>query len=337
MTAEEGVRSSAARRGSPLAGMRVLDLSQQLPGPYATLLLVSLGASITKIEPPSGDAARHLDPPMFDTVNRGKEPRTLDLKLAGDRKTLHSLIAEHDVLIEGFRPGVAHKLGFDYATAAALNPALVYCSISGFGQHGPMARHPSHDLTLQAMAGALPDGVEVDRIGVPWVDLGTATTAAFAITAHWHQGQGAYLDLAMVDTALAWAAVKPGAVNVPEATYGSFATADDEWMTIALLEDSMWRRLCGALGWQDLIGDPGFSTYRARRGRVPQIRARLAEAFATRTCAELVALGDEFDLPLMPTRPAAGSPARKQIEARWNPRAADFLCVPLPPTQRSQP
>ena len=290
--------SARNKTESPLAGMRVVDLSQQLPGPYASLLLASLGAAVTKIEPPGGDAARHLDPEMFANVNAGKTSRTLDLKNLAAREQLYELIAEADVFIEGFRPGVTARLGCDYATVQKIKATVVYCSISGFGQQGPFATKPTHDLSLQAMVGALPDNAVIDRIGVPWVDLATGTSAAFAITALWHQGVGGYLDMSMLDSAVAWSRVKPAAVHDIEPTYGTFTTSDDKKVVLALLEDSMWERLCAALQWNDWMRHPDYASYLDRRRRAGEIRSRLLPALRALSQSDVLALAAEFDVPL---------------------------------------
>ncbi|WIX83762.1 CoA transferase [Amycolatopsis carbonis] len=310
-----------------LHGMTVLDLSQQLPGPYATFLLASLGADVLKVEPPAGDPARRFDPPMFERVNAGKRSVFLDLKSPADRERLLELAAGCAVFVEGFRPGVTARLGCDEKAVREVRPDVVYCSISGMGQTGPLAGHPTHDLSLQAMAGILGDAGKSDRIGVPWVDLGTATTAALAITAAWHAGGGTFLDLAMLDVATAWSSVKPLAVTEPEATYGVVG-AKDGAVALALLEDHMWLRLCTALGWPD---DPALATYADRRGHATEIRARLESAFARYTVAELIALAHEHDLPLGPTD-ATGDPdtvAQLQARGRDNSPAARHTPLPL--------
>ncbi|HVW44328.1 MAG TPA: CoA transferase [Amycolatopsis sp.] len=315
---------------APLHGMRVLDLSQQLPGPYATLLLAALGAEVTKIEPPAGDAARHLDPEMFENANAGKTSVVLDMKTDEDRSRLHDLVRGHDVFVEGFRPGVAARLGCDAETLHAIHPRLVYCSISGAGQTGPLARHPTHDISLQAMAGVLAAGGDVTRIGVPWVDLATGSSAALAITAAWHAGAGCHLDMSMLDAALAWARVKPSALEPgPEPTYGTLRTADGGRVVIALLEDAMWVRLCVALGWSDWATEPGLAAYGDRRRRGAEIRERLERDVARLTVAEVVALAEKHDLPLGPADATADPVAREQIELRF-PAEGGRSCVPLP-------
>jgi CoA:oxalate CoA-transferase len=323
---------------APLHGMRVLDLSQQLPGPYATFLLAALGARVTKVEPPSGDAARHLDPEMFERVNAGKTSVVLDLKSDGGRARLLELVDGHDVFVEGFRPGVTARLGCDAATLHARRPRLVYCSISGAGQTGPLAGHPTHDISLQAMAGVLAGGADVTRIGVPWVDLATGTSAALAITAAWHAGEGVHLDLSMLDAAVGWAAAKPAALEPgPEPTYGTVRTADGGCVVIALLEDAMWRRLCTALGWTDWLDEDRLARYPDRRVHGAEVRRRLERDIGGRTVAEVVALAEEHDLPLGPADATADPPAREQIALRPGLPLPAALLGPLGPAPALPP
>lgn len=315
---------------APLDGMRVLDLSQQLPGPYATFLLAALGAEVTKVEPLAGDAARHLDPEMFAHVNAGKASIVLDLKTDADRRALRDMVGEHDVFVEGFRPGVTARLGCDAATLHAVRPELVYCSISGAGQEGPLAGHPAHDISLQAMAGVLAADADVTRIGVPWVDLAVGTSAALAITAAWHAGEGCYLDMSMLDAAVAWAGVKPAALAPgPEPTYGTLRTADGDRVVIALLEDPMWVRLCAALGWSDWGSAPHLARYGDRRRHGAEIRARLERDVGARTLDELVALAEEHDLPIGPADATTDPTARAQIALRF-PSGGRRRHLPLP-------
>ena len=309
----------------PLAQMRVLDLSQQLPGPYATELLASLGAKVTKIEPPSGDAGRHLDAAMFDNVNAGKESITLNLKTESGKQALHDLVPSYDVFVEGFRPGVTSRLGCDYTTLKKIRPDLVYCSISGFGQTGPLSTRPSHDISLQSMAGALPENSVLDRIGVPWVDLATGTSAALAITALWHKGEGGYLDISMLDSALAWSRVKPEAINSLEPTYGTVKTKDGMFIVIAILEDAMWDRLCVGLHWDDWTSKEDFRHYENRRKHAKEIRLRLDETVAQLTANQLIELAIENDLPIeMINSEDANSKSQIQLRSGGHP------CIPLP-------
>ena len=222
----------------------------------------------------------------------------MDLKTLGDRKRLYDFVSAADVFIEGFRPGVTLRLGCDYPMLKSLRPNLIYVSISGFGQEGPLASHPAHDLNLQAIAGALHPSVEISRIGIPWVDLATGTTAALAIVAAFHRGQGAYLDLSLLETALAWSSVKPNAVNEEEPTYGTLISADGYKMVIALLEDAMWARLCSALNWEDWRTDSSLSSYLARRSRAREISERLKATVAQLDYATIARLVEQYDLPI---------------------------------------
>ncbi|MBX7080105.1 MAG: CoA transferase [Nannocystaceae bacterium] len=196
---------------APLAGLRVLDFTQNLPGPYATLVLASLGAEVIKIEPPGGDTAR-MTPRLFEIVNAGKRSIVLDLKRDDVGETLRALVRSSDVVVEGFRPGVMARLGCDAIAARRDNPRLVYCSISGYGQDGPYRSYPGHDLNFQALTGLCE--LSRDRhehpfgAALPIADLSSAMTASTAILAallaRARDGQGRVLDVAMVDTLLSW-------------------------------------------------------------------------------------------------------------------------------------
>jgi len=302
---------------SGLEGMRVVDISQQLPGPYTSALLADLGAQVTKVEPPAGDPSRRLDPEMYALVNAGKSVVVIDLKTAGGVDELHRLVTGADVFIEGFRPGVAARLGASWEVLSAVNPALVHCSISACGQAGPYATVPMHDLNLQAMADIDPGG---RGIGVPWVDLGTATSCALAIVAAWHRaagtGTGRHLDAAMLDTAALWGRVKASAADRVEPTYGIFATADRRRVAVAILEDHIWPRLCDALGWADWRDGPDLARYDDRVHRGAEVRDRLADSCAARTEAELLGLAVRHDLPVTTMGAAPGTDAHEQMVTR---------------------
>ena len=304
------------RADGPLEGMTVVDISQQLPGPYCSLLLAGLGAEVVKVEPTQGDAARRIDPAMFEQVNRGKTSLRLDLKTVQGQGELHRLVGGSDVFIEGFRPGVATRLGCDYEQLTAVSPHLVYCSISGFGQSGPWASRPTHDLSLQAVVGALPPGAVVETVGVPWVDLGVATTAAFLIASHWRGGRSVYLDLAMLDVAAAWTRIKPGAVSDPQPTYGTFRSADGAWFALALLEDDMWHRLCRALGMEEWSLQGGFDDPSNRYAHHALVRQRIQAEIGRRGRAEIVDLAAAFDLPIDEVAEAASSSQNEQLAWR---------------------
>ncbi|HET9068398.1 MAG TPA: CoA transferase, partial [Amaricoccus sp.] len=198
---------------APLAGIRVLDLSRVLAGPYCTALLADLGAEIIKLEPPAGDDYRHIGPfrdgesALFTLNNRGKRSLVLDLKDAADLALAREIAARVDVVVENFRPGVAARLGLGPETLRALNPRLVYCSISGFGQEGPFRDLPAYDLVVQAMSGLMAatgeEGGAPLKAGESVADLVAGLFASWSILAALVQrgatGEGATLDIAMYD------------------------------------------------------------------------------------------------------------------------------------------
>jgi crotonobetainyl-CoA:carnitine CoA-transferase CaiB-like acyl-CoA transferase len=207
---------SKARNDSapPLAGVRILDFTQNLPGPYATMLLASLGAEVIKVEPPKGDTARSVGR-FFELVNGGKKSLVVDLKDPSARIRLAGLMASVDVVIEGFRPGVMDDFGFGHAAVRAEHPRIVYCSISGYGQSGPYRDRPSHDINLQALTGACDlgrDDEDKPRGGaLPVADLSSSMTSALAIVAALHArertGEGRFIDVALSDTVHSWSHV----------------------------------------------------------------------------------------------------------------------------------
>lgn len=320
-----------------LERMLVVDLTQQLPGPYATALLGRLGARVIKVEPPTGDPARRLDPAMFARVNAGKQSVVLDLKSRQGRDGLHRIVAAAGVCVEGFRPGVAARLGADWNTLSGLNPSLVHCSISGFGQHGPYASTPAHDLNFQALAGTVTGADRAHAVGVPWVDLGAGTGAALAVVAAWHAaratGQGRFLDLTMLDVALAWGRIKPHPPGQREPTYGVFRTADERDVVIAILEDHFWGRLCAALGWTDWAHDQTLASYPDRVSRAATIGDRLADAIRSRALPEVLTLARRYDLPITVRDPADDEAARQQLVLRGDGPFGPPLPVPevVPP------
>jgi crotonobetainyl-CoA:carnitine CoA-transferase CaiB-like acyl-CoA transferase len=292
-----------------------------LPGPFATLLLRALGARVIKVEPPSGDPAREIDPPMFARVNAGKEIVCLNLKAAGDRARLHALVAEADVFFEGFRPGVTARLAADWETLSELNPRLVYCSLSGFGAAGPMVELPGHDLNYLALAAGVPDGLSAGDalIRVPWVDLAAGTNAALlivsALIARASTGRGRHLELAMLDAAAVWSAAKQPREGA-EGAYGVFATADDRRVAVSVLEGAMWRRLCRAFEWEDWLMDVEMGDHEARRARADEIRQRLTAAIAGRDYEELLVLAVEHDCAISPVNDIDDVASDPQIAAR---------------------
>ncbi len=272
-----------ARASGPLAGIRVLDLTRLLPGPVCTLYLADLGADVVKVEDTgAGDYARSLGnrpgtvSTFFRAVNRNKRSIALDLKDRRGRDAFLALARDADAVVESFRPGVVSALGVDYAAIAAINPRIVYVSISGYGQTGPRAQHAGHDINYLGYAGVL-DQIGA-RGGPPALSnlqiadlLGGAAPAAIALLAALvgaqRTGRGRLIDVAMADASLAhsifalhaleqWGRVLPRGEDlltggVP--CYGVYPTQDGRWLAVGALEDKFWKALCAALERPDLV------------------------------------------------------------------------------------
>lgn len=264
-----------------LSGITVVDLTQFLPGPMMTVMMADHGAEVIKIEPAAGDPARAMEPReagrsvWFANLNRGKKSVVLDLKSEDGKQSLRDLCAKADVFVEGFRPGVMQRLGFDYEAVKAIKPDIVYCSISAFGQEGELAHHPAHDMAVQAMAGFLavndgPDGTPVVP-GAPSADMAAGLTALsavlMALVGRDRTGEGAYIDCAMFDSLLPWCAHTAGSaiaggpspVSREQRSLGGagfyqvYKTKDDKHVVLGGREIKFARNLLTALGREDLI------------------------------------------------------------------------------------
>lgn len=292
----------------PLDGVRVLDLGIWRPVPYATQLLAEMGADVLKVEPPGGDPMR-VFPQLFDVLNAGKRSIVVDLKQPGGSDEVLRLAAEADAVLEGFRPGVADRLGVGYDAVRAVNPAVVYCSISGYGATGPLAQVPGHDLNYQALAGVLtPRGGEPVPATIPVGDLGAGMTAAMATVAGCFRarlsGEGERIDVGIADVLATWTGAvgalvprgSPTAMNgVPG--YGVYPTADGGTVALGVLaEDDFWASLCRALGMRELEGI-GFVE---RLQRKEELDAPVAKALAELTEADALALLEANDVPASP-------------------------------------
>ncbi len=312
----------------PLAGLKVLDLSRLLPGPYATLVLADLGAQVDKVEEPgTGDYTRHAPPMKGDTsalflgLNRNKRSIAIDLKSAAGLETLKSLVAHYDVLIESFRPGVMARLGCDYDALKALNPRLIYCSISGYGQTGPDRLKAGHDLNYLARNGALGYGGAPDTApampGVQAADIGGGSLFALvgiltALHERHRTGEGRFVDVSMTDGAMAFlhmhlaarlvlggegAALQRGreALNGGYPCYGLYRTRDDRWLAVGALEPKFFAGVCNAVGRPELLDDAYDFGEPGRR-----VRRELETIFATKTRDEWVQLFAPLDLCVEP-------------------------------------
>ena len=272
----------SANAVQPLIGMRVVDFSRLLPGPWCANLLGGLGAEVVKVEAPEGDPSRH-NPPFnsegsvyFDGVNCNKHSIALDPRTEAGRNHAASLIAGADVVIESFRTGVADKLGVGYERAKALNPRVVYCSISGFGRCGSLTAVPGHDLIIQALSGILGvDGREGETLRVPAFQAGDYAAAAFAaisilaaLVGDPKARQTRYLDISMLDSLLAMGGInftaalsrRGGGSGMPQLQawgrnprYSIYRTKDGRSVAVCLLEKHLWRNFCLRIGRADLI------------------------------------------------------------------------------------
>lgn len=300
-----------------LAGVRVLDLTNVLSGPYATYQMAMLGAEVIKVEnPDGGDLARKLgaSPALnarmlgtsFLAQNAGKKSVTIDLKNPEGKALFRDLLASADVLVENNRPGVMDRLGFGYAAAKAISPSIVYCSISGFGQEGPLRANPAYDQIVQGLSGVM--SVTGDshsaplRVGYPLCDTLGGVAAAFAVASALFRrertGQGCYIDLSMLDatiSAMGWAVsnyliagveAKPiGNQNMTAAPSGAFRCADGQ-INIAANKQEQYERLCTLLGRPDLIDDARFAERDARKAHRDELNALLDIELEKRSALE---------------------------------------------------
>ena len=240
-----------------LDGMRVLDLSAYRPMPHATQILADLGAEVLKVEPPGGDPMRAY-PEIFASVARGKRSVILDLRSDEGRARVHELVGRADVVCESWRPGVADRLGVGYDAVAALRPAVIYCSLSGFGQDGPLCDVPGHDINFQAIAGALAPrgGADPQVPRLPVADLEGGTMCALLISAAWarrlRDGVGERIDVAMADVVAWWVGPVTGTAHADVGMrtfgspgYGVFRARDGEWIALGVLgEPHLWESIC---------------------------------------------------------------------------------------------
>ena len=301
---------------SPLDGLRVISMAEQYPGPYCTLLLADMGADVILVERPgAGDPSRGPAgmSDFFAALNRNKRSVALNLKTEEGCEAVRRLVAKADVFLEGFRPGTMDRLGLGYEALRGLNPRLVYCSLSGFGQSGPYRLRPAHDVSFQGMAGLLANLIDrgsfADRPGVAIGDLSSGMFAAIGILAALYArertGRGQYVDVAMADGLVSWmtAALTP-VVNGNRsfdfsggAGYGVYKTADGKYLTLSVaLEPHFWRNLWRTVGRPD-VAEISFID---RLKRNDELEGILREVFLTKTRDEWVELLAEGDVPSGP-------------------------------------
>ncbi len=295
----------------PLSGVTVLSLAEQLPGPFATLLMADLGANVVLIERPgSGDPSRSI-PAFFAAISRNKRSMALDLKNPADKACFLALVEQADVVFEGYSPGVAARLGIAYEDLKAVNPGLVYASISGFGQTGPYRDRASHDVSYQGVAGLLSDQAKVPGAApeLPLADIAGAMFAALAVVSALHgrqrTGQGTYVDVSLTESLAAWMTPLLGPLMnsgqklsiTQNPAYGAFACADGRVLTVSIVhEDYFWRALCGVLDLPELAG----IQHAERMAQLLPLRERVAARIAT---AGLEHWATRFDAARVPWSP----------------------------------
>ncbi|MEV5575628.1 CoA transferase [Spirillospora sp. NPDC052269] len=305
-----------------LDGLRVLDLTAWRPGPYASQLLAQFGADVIKVEPPGGEPMRAFRS-HFDLLNQHKRSMVLDLKTEAGRTRCLELAAGAEVFVEGFRPGVAERLGVGHTDVRKTNPALVYCSLSGYGAEGPLADVPGHDLNYRAYAGALPpDATSPAADELPIADMAAATMAAFAIAAavlHARTtGIGERIDLGMADVLANWVATVPEVANRthqagPVAGYGVYRTADDRQITLGVVsEDRLWTAVCRALDLPGLAHLP----FAERLGRVGDLDEAVAGAIRELNADEALRRLSAEGAPVAPALGRAEMMAHPHFAAR---------------------
>ena len=339
----------------PLAGIRVLDLTRVLAGPWATQLLADFGADVIKIEEPrAGDDTRQWGPPWlrdqagvptresayYLSTNRGKRSVTLDLAHPQGAQAARALALGSDVLIENFRVGGLAKFGLGYPELAALQPQLIYCAISGFGQDGPQAARPGYDAMIQGMGGLMSvtgiadgePGAGPVKVGVAAADLMAGMYAVTAILGALYErtrsGRGQYIDLALLDTQLAWLANQSlnfliggtapgrhGSAHPNIAPYQAFATADGHLM-LAVGNDRQFVNFCRAAGLEALAMDARFTDNAARVAHRAELTARIQAALATHTTAAWLARLQQAQVPCGPINDIAQAFAEAQVRHR---------------------
>ncbi|MBN1380295.1 MAG: CoA transferase [Deltaproteobacteria bacterium] len=298
----------------PLEDIRVIDSANQYPGPYCTMLLGDLGAEIIKVERPGlGDPARIL-PWFFGSINRNKKSLTLDLKKKESGDILRRLVEKSDVLTEGFRPGVAGKIGLDWEALQKINPRLIYCSISGYGQEGPYRNMPGHDLNYMAMSGMLGCFRDMEgnlvKPGIAIGDLSSGMFAAIgimaALAAREKTNRGQFVDVSMFDGLVSWMSTILGKhfAKAPfyvfdDPGYGIFRASDGKSFTLGIAHENwFWERLCDVTGLKEFRGLDATE----RRVRWDELTAELRQVFACKPRKEWILALLEADVPVAPVK-----------------------------------
>jgi crotonobetainyl-CoA:carnitine CoA-transferase CaiB-like acyl-CoA transferase len=327
-----------------LRGIRVLDLSRILSGPFASMILADLGADVIKVESvQAGDDTRHWGPPFqgedaayFHAVNRNKRSLAMDLKSSGGREIALRLADSADVVLENFRPGAADRLGLGYADLSARNPRVVYGSISGYGHTGPLRDRPGYDAIAQAMSGIMSVTGQADappaRFGVAAADLGAGMWVTIgilaALSAREHSGRGQHIDVSLLDGEVSWLTYvaqgyfasgatpeRYGSAHPNIVPYQGFPTGDGDIM-IAVGNDRLWRRFTEVVGLEDLTDLPQFATNPARVAHRDELLPLIERALKARSAQEWTELLTEAGVPVGPIHTVPQALEHPQVLAR---------------------
>ena len=317
-----------SERKLPLQGIRVIDFSQILAGPFCTMLLADMGADVVKVEKPNGgDDTRRYGPPFIEgesaaflTLNRNKRSIVLDLKSEQGLGVVRRMLADADVMLHNFRPGVVERMGLGYADVSALNPAIVYCAVSGFGATGPYSQRAGFDLVAQGMSGLMsingfPDAPPA-KVGVPMADLNTGMFCAYGIlTAYINRlatGKGQHVDASLLESGMAYTLYESatyfatgevagplGSAHRMIAPYQAFATQDG-YINIGAANQNNWERMCRAVGRDDLLDDARFASNPERMVNIQSLTPIMEETFRTQTTAHWVEILERAGVPCGP-------------------------------------
>jgi len=341
---------------APLSGLKVIELARILAGPWAGQTLADLGAEVIKVESPEGDDTRQWGPPFverdgdrsaayFHSCNRGKRSVTVDFRTAEGQETVRRLIADADIVIENFKVGGLTKYGLDYAALSAINPRLIYCSVTGFGQTGPYAHRAGYDYIIQGMSGLMsitgePDG-QPQKVGVAVTDIFTGVYSVVGILAALHQravtGKGQQIDMALLDVATAISAnqglnylttgkapSRMGNAHPNLVPYQVFEASDGH-LIIATGNDGQYRKLCVLLGLADLADDPRFLSNADRIANRAVLTDLLTAKTSQRTKIDLLATCEAAGVPAGPINDMAEVFADPQVVARGMQVTVDGL------------
>ena len=312
----------------PLQGIKVIDFSQILAGPFCTMLLADMGADVVKIEKPNGgDDTRRYGPPFIEgesaaflTLNRNKRSIVLDLKSEQGISIVRRMLEDADVMIHNFRPGVVDRMGLAYEDVSALNPAIVYCTVSGFGTTGPYSSRAGFDLVAQGMSGLMsingfPEAPPA-KVGVPMADLNTGMFCAYGIlTAYINRlatGQGQHVDASLIESGIAYTLYESatyfatgevagplGSAHRMIAPYQAFATRDG-YINIGAANQNNWERMCRAIGREDLLEDERFASNPERMVSIAALTPIMEETFRTQTTSHWVEALEKAGVPCGP-------------------------------------